>query len=361
VNGTLAHQAETLRLARVLGVAPEELDFLAGAPVAALAELRATILDRLLERSRDEFERAVALAGKIPRGLAATLAQRAMGPVLGGRAAALLSADMAADLATRLPAEFLADVAGHVDLRHVGPLIGGIPTDTMAGAGRVLRQREEWIVLAAFVGDVPEAKLEVLLGEFDAEALLRAAFVLEDFSRLDKAITLLPDDRLDELFAGAHEHELWVEGLSLAIHLGPEQARRIVAAIDGRPDAELDALLAAAHDHELWLEVITVAGQLGDDSAGAAGIVGAIERLPSERVDALLRAADADGLWAQLITVASQLGPQAAETVLDAVDRLEPPQQTRLAAAINASAELQAAAAPFTARARPTLRRLIGG
>ncbi len=96
---SLSHRAEVLRLARVLGVEPDELAFLAGAPTEALAQLRNTVLDRLLERSRQEFERAVALADKIPRALAATLAQRAMGPVLGGRAAALITAEMAADLA----------------------------------------------------------------------------------------------------------------------------------------------------------------------------------------------------------------------------------------------------------------------
>jgi len=71
---SLAHRAETLRLARVLGVEPEALDFLADAPVEALAELRGAVLDRLLERNRDEFGRAVALAGYIPRALAASLA-----------------------------------------------------------------------------------------------------------------------------------------------------------------------------------------------------------------------------------------------------------------------------------------------
>lgn len=403
MSGTLFHQSEILRLARVLGVTPEELDFLKDAPVTALAELRATVLDRLLEESRGEFERAVALADKIPRGLAATLAQRAMGPVLGGRAAALLTADMAADLAARLPAEFLADVSCHVDLRHVGPLIGGIPTDAMAAAGRVLREREEWIILAACVGDVPEAKLEILLDEFDAEALLRAGFVLEDVSRLDAVIALLPRRRLDELFAGAHEHDLWPEAMAVAIHIGPEQGGRIVAAIDDRPDAEIDALLNAAHDHGLWPEAITIAGHIDDharvggigraierlpavrldellyaahgaslwphviriatpvvrDGLEGSAVLAAIERLPGTHLDALLAAADTDGLWAQLVIVASRLDPEAGDAVLAAVDRLDAGQQSRLAEAINASAEINAAAAPLIALARPALRRLI--
>ncbi len=244
----LRHYAERLRLARVLGVEPEELAFLEGAPVAALAEVRGAVLDRLLERSRQEFERAVALADRIPHSLAATLAQRAMGPVLGGRAAALLDPDTAAALARRLPAEFLADVATHVDLRHVGPLIANIPTDTMGGAGRVLRAREEWIVLSAFVGFVPRAKLEELLELFDGEALLRAGFVIEDTSRLETVVGLLPDARLDELLDAAHEHTLWPAAIALIGNLDQEQRARVIAAIGRQPAARLDELRVAGAD-----------------------------------------------------------------------------------------------------------------
>lgn len=362
MTGSLAHRAETARLARVLGVDPDELGFLGDAPVAALAELRVTVLDRLLERNRDEFERAVSLADKIPRGLAAALAQSAMGPVLGGRAAALLSADMAADLAGRLPAEFLADVATHVDLRHVGPLIGGIPTDTMAAAGRVLIDRQEWIVLSAFVGHVPEEKLEVLLGLFEAEALLRSAFVIEDAGQLDPAMALLPDARLDEVFAGAHEHDLWPEAMALADHIGDTQARRIVAAIDRLPDDHVDALLAAAHAHDLWVEAMGMIAHLDHDARDGGGIVRAVGRMPPAHFDDLLRAADQHALWAQLITLAGQvLEAEESDTLIAAIARMETAQQARLAAALNNSQELRAAAAGLIARAPAELRSLLHG
>ncbi len=254
MTGPLAHRAETQRLARVLGVEPEELQFLAGAPVEALAELRNGVLDRLLDHSRDEFERAVSLADKIPRGLAATLAQRAMGPVLGGRAAALLRADMAVALAERLPADYLAEVATHVDLRHVGPLVGGIPEKTLEEAGRVLREREEWIVLAAFVGHVPEGKLRNLLAVFDSEALLRGGYVMEDPSRLDLVVALLPDERIVELVAAAHELALWPEAFALATHLGPEQAARVYGAIGSLEPERLQELAAVLRGDAELLE-----------------------------------------------------------------------------------------------------------
>lgn len=256
MTGSIAHRAEVQRLARVLGVTPDELDFLTAAPTESLAELRAHVLDRLLERSRSEFERAVRLAQHIPRGLAAKLTEHALGPVLGGRTAALISAEMAADLAARLPAPFLAEIAVHVDLRHVGPLVGGIPTHTLGGAGTVLREREEWIVLAAFVGHVPATKLASLLDLFDGEALLRAGFVIEDVTRLDAVVELLPDQRLDDLLAAAHAHGIWPEAIALVSHLGEAQGDRIIAAIDRLEDEPRDELAAKLRsDAELRGEV----------------------------------------------------------------------------------------------------------
>ncbi len=238
-------EAEVLRLARALGTEPEALAPFAAAGTEELRELRMAVADHLLQRNQESYERAVAVADKVPGALAAKLAEHAMGPVLGGRAAALLTPGKAADLAGRLPAAFLADVACNVDLRRVGRLLPGIPPRTLAEAGTVLRTREEWIVLGAFVGHVDDAVLANLLGIFDGEALLRAGFVVEDTRRLDAVVALLPDARVDELLAAAHRHDLWVEAAALLDHLGPEQAARVHAALDRLPPAALDALVAS--------------------------------------------------------------------------------------------------------------------
>lgn len=242
MSETVEHEAEILRLARVLGADPDELRFLDGAAVPALRELRTAVSDRLLERNRREFERAVALADRIPGGLAAKLAEHAMGPVLGGRAAALLRPDKAAELTRHLPPDFLASVAENVDLRRVGPLLAGIAPRTMAAAGAELRRREEWIVLGAFVGYVEDDVLAVLLDVFDGEALLRAGFVVENPGRLDAVVALLSDARLDELLLAADGHGLWREAVALVGHLGSAQAARVVAAVDRLDDDRLARL-----------------------------------------------------------------------------------------------------------------------
>ncbi|HYF24727.1 MAG TPA: hypothetical protein VD931_03215 [Baekduia sp.] len=250
MTGDIDRYAEVLRLARVLGVDPGDLAFLHDAPAAELRALRNAVSDRLLERSRRAFERAVALADHLPGGLAARLAEHAMGPVLSGRAAALLTPEKAADLAHRLPPHFLSQVAEHIDLRKVGPLIHGISAQAMAAAGAELRARGEWMVLGAFVGHVDDAKLRELLEDFDGEALLRAGFVVEQRDRLDSVVALLGDHRLDELLQAADEHGLWTEAIALASHLAPDQQGRILAAVERLGQDRQDRLAAQLRDDD---------------------------------------------------------------------------------------------------------------
>jgi len=232
MTDSLDLRAETLRLARVLGVEPMELDFLQGAKVADLRKLRIAVMDHMLERNREQFERTVALADRIPVALAAKLAQHSLGPVLGARAAALLSPSKTAELARRLPARFLAEVAIHVDLRKVGPMINGISSRTLRAAGAELRAREEWTVLGAVVAHLEPRVLSQVLGDFDGEALLRAGFMVEERQSLGRVVAILPDHRLDEMIAAADEHGLWDEALALAQHVDEEQANRLLAALE---------------------------------------------------------------------------------------------------------------------------------
>lgn len=242
MSSPLERRGELLRLARVLGVRPADLDVLDGAGVADLRALRHQVADRLLDRNREQFARAVAFGDVVPGAVAARLAQHVLGPVLGGRAAALMEPAKAGDLAARLPADFLAEVACHVDVRHVGPLLHGIDRATMAAAGEHLRRREEWVVLGAFVGHLEDDVVADLLGGFDGEALLRSGVVIEDPSRIDAVLGMLDDARLDGLLEAADEHALWSDIVSLNVHLSAVQLGRVTAAVERMSGPRIVAL-----------------------------------------------------------------------------------------------------------------------
>jgi hypothetical protein len=248
MNTSLETQAELLRLGRVLDVGPNDLTFLEKADAVELRELRASVSDRLLSSHREQFELVVALGRHLPAGVAARLAQRALGPQLSGRAASLLDADRLADLAGRLPPDFLADVAAVLDLRYVGPLIRGVDGGKVVEVTRVLIDREEWTTMAAFVDAIRHEVLVETIRLLAGEALLRVGFVLEDRSRLDEILLLLDDERLREMLIAAEKRDLIAETLHLVNALADPGVARVAAML---------AKLSEEHQRALAAKLVT--------------------------------------------------------------------------------------------------------
>lgn len=229
-TASLQRDAELMRLARAFGVDQSELALLDGADETALRQLRLSVTDRLFAISANGMTAPAALASKVPAALSATLAEKALGPVLSARMVPHVDTKAIPGIAQRLSAEFLADSAVHLDLRHAAPLISAIPQDKLEQAGAVLAEREEFVVLAAFVGYLDVSVLRGLLSVFDAETLLQAAFLVEQPDRIDALLSHLDDDRLDALLQAARTSDLWVEALSMFTELGVRQQTRFVSA-----------------------------------------------------------------------------------------------------------------------------------
>lgn len=235
-------QAELLKLARVLRVAPEELAFLAEADPVELSELRAAVSRRLHARDRDHFERAVALGRHLPAAITGNLVKHALGPQLAGHAAGLLDPDQVSEFAGQLPADFLADVAAVTDPGAIGPLVHGIEAAKIMAVTRVLVEREEWVTMGAFVGLVGNDLLPETIGFFDAEALLRVGFVLEDRSRVDEIFRFLDDERLLDLLTTAEERDLLGETIHLVNALDDDGVARVGRMLGELSEERRDAL-----------------------------------------------------------------------------------------------------------------------
>ncbi len=191
----------------------------------------------------------------LPGPVVAKLAQNALGPVLSARTVPLMDSGTVVAIGGRLPASFLAEIAVHLDLRRAAPLIGTLPEDKLRAAGAELAAREEYVVLAAFVGYLELSVLRGLLEVFDAGTLLRAAFLIEEAHRIDALVENLPDDRLDELHRAALEHDLWEESLALLAGLGGTQQKRFAASLSRLGPAHHDALSAALRADKTLLQI----------------------------------------------------------------------------------------------------------
>jgi hypothetical protein len=122
----LQAHAEVMKLARLLGREPDELAYLERLAPDDLRTLRDSVTETLYDAHGSALSRLAAASRLLPASLTATIGQRAFGPLLSARLAGMLDTDRAVDVAGKLPAPFLADVAVELDPRRASDLIGAI-------------------------------------------------------------------------------------------------------------------------------------------------------------------------------------------------------------------------------------------
>ncbi|HET9074040.1 MAG TPA: hypothetical protein VFN48_05635 [Solirubrobacteraceae bacterium] len=224
----LERNAEIRRLARLLGVVPDELDYLTPLAPPELRALRGQVTASLFD-ARGVLARMAAASRILPAGLVVTLAERVFGPMLAARIAGLLEVDRAVDIAARLPVPFLADVATELDPRRVADILGAIPPATIAAVAAELIAREEWIAMGTFYAYLPPASVRAAIGVADAPALLQIALVLEDKERLSVVLEIAGTDTLSRIAVAAEAAGLSAQLRALEVYLTPEQRAQLPA------------------------------------------------------------------------------------------------------------------------------------
>lgn len=250
---TLQARAEVLKLADLLGTDPGSLAYLAGVAPEDLAALREQVTDVLFDADQPTLKRLADAAAFLPVALLATMAEKAIGPLLCGRLTGMIDTDRAIAVAGRLSTEFLARVATETDPRRAAAIIAGISSTQISAAGTVLVEQGEHVAMGRFAGYVSDAALDATITMLGDADLLRVAFVLEGKERLDTLIDLLPDERLAGVIEVAAAENLWPEVLDLLAHLGPQQLERLARLAGPEPVAEAKRQ-AAAHGVEVTIE-----------------------------------------------------------------------------------------------------------
>jgi hypothetical protein len=237
VSENYASRAEILKLARVLDVPPESLDYLARVDADDLQAFREQVTDSLFDAHLTVLERMALAARLIPAPILAKIAEQVFGPLLCARIAGLVDVSRGVEVAKRLEPQFLAEVATQLDPRRASAIIARIPLDTVVAVAAELARREDWITLGRFVGHLPDETVRRSLDVVDDAGLLRIAFVLDDKRRIGHVMSLLPDGRLARLItaAGADE-ELWAPALDMLAHLGVKQRAAVLPLLDALPD-----------------------------------------------------------------------------------------------------------------------------
>jgi hypothetical protein len=230
---------ELRKLARVLDVDEERLEFLSGVPEDDLRLLRRQVGEALFQADRPSLVRVAALSKAVPAGVAAKLSQAVLPPLIAARVAELLEPAKAVELVSRISPTYLADVSAYLDAARAPEVVAAIPAARVAEVAAELARREEWIVIGSFVAQVDDEALAASVARFDGEQLLRIGFVLDDISRLDDIGGMLSDQQLDGLLLAAAEHALWREFAELVANLSEPRLERL---------AEHYAALSDLHD-----------------------------------------------------------------------------------------------------------------
>ena len=315
MSEALENRAEIVKLARLLGRRPDELDYLGEVPSADVRGLRDQVTEVLFESGAGSLGRLAAASRLLPVGLVATLAQRAFGPMLSARIAGLLEPDRAVQMAARLPTGFLAEIAVELDPRRAHEVIARIPPVQIAAVTGELVRRREYVTMGRFVGHLEPAAIAAAVESMHAEALLRIAFVLEHKERFAELIELLPDPRLEQVIDTAAAEDLWPEALDLLANLGDEQRRRVIELAATRDDAVLDALIRSAHAEAMWDVVLPLTGLMSDASLRRFATLRSLQaRGVLERVVDV--AAEHPRLWDVLVPIFSVLPERGRARVI---------------------------------------------
>jgi hypothetical protein len=253
MSAVLEARVEVLKLARVLGVEPDELNYLAATSPDDLRRFREQVTDVLFDGDRARLGGFAAGSRVIPAAAAAAVAERALGPVLCARLTGLVDPSKAVDIAKRLPAPFLAEVAAEMDPRRAKDVIAHVPAELIASVAGELARRGEAVTMGRFVGYLKQPALRAAMEGIDDVALLQTAFVMEGKERLDEILALLPGDRMRTIVLAAEKRDMWPETLDLLANVSPERRAELVdIAVNEGLEQTLPSLIAAVEATGAW-------------------------------------------------------------------------------------------------------------
>jgi hypothetical protein len=294
----LATRAELGKLARALGTTPDGVAFAASLGAGDVRVLRDRVVAALYDEHRAAFRRVAAITRMLPTALNVRITLRAFSPLLAARVAGEMAPDRAAELANRMPIEYLAEGCVHLDPRRAGPLIRLIRRDRVVAVVGELVARGDFITLGRLLDEATDDMLAGLAETLPDEALLRIGRYTESAAHLTRAVAALSPDRLRRIVHTAltGPPDLRSAGLAVISRLENDALRGRLAAYAAELDDEtLTALLGTALADDAVGELLAAAAAMDEDARRR--VVGLPVLADAATRARLTDAAVARGLW----------------------------------------------------------------
>jgi hypothetical protein len=321
MSSSLAQRAEVLKLARLLGVQPGELEYLHKLDAALIRKLRQHATASLFDADRKAFQKVAAASKLLPAPITALIAEKALGPLLCAKIAGLIEPQRAVEIAKRLNTRYLADLCLELDPRSAVDVLQAMPVDRIVEVSRELARRKEYITMARFVDSLTDEAIEATMADLrDDETLLRIGFFVEDAGRLSAIIDLLAPERLRNIVQVASDRggELWPEALALINSVAEPQRRLMADLAAALDDAAVSRMIQATQAQELWPAMLPMVSMMNEEHRRRLINHPALQT--GEVLGAIIRAADTMQLWPQLLPLVTLMDNAGQARALRAAD-----------------------------------------
>jgi Mg/Co/Ni transporter MgtE len=228
MSATTESRAEAIKLARLLRIdAIKPPDYLVKLPASELVAYSDAVAELLYDDELTLMRRMVDAAPLLPAQMLASVAERALGPIICARLLGLLEPQRAAEIARNLSVEFVAEVAAELDPRCAVDVVTALPDEQVLSIAVTLAASKEYVAMGRIVTHLGQGALADCIEELTDEDLLRIAFVLDDKSQLKQLVEVVGRERMQRMLADAPSLGLSEEAEDLCAHLTAAQRKQL--------------------------------------------------------------------------------------------------------------------------------------
>lgn len=307
-------------LARLLDLRVEELAFLEPLPHAHVEALSAAISRTVTAEAVGTIERLARISSVVPAPVSAQVAHRALGPSVSARLLPLLPSRLIADIASRVPGKFLAEVASAAHPNELRAVVPGLTVRTLKTAAHHLAAPGDHLTLASVAAVIDTDDLPTLIGSLDAATLLATTVYVDDPAVLDHLIAALSDEELAGLVQSAHDLGAWGPALDLIDRVQPHTQGRLARLVLSLSDEVLAEALRAATDLDAWAAVLALLPALEAEDHLRAARSAAFGEM--DVLEGLIAAVTDLGAWPQVLALVPDLPAESRNALVDAASAL---------------------------------------
>lgn len=303
---------EIEKLAHVLRVPPEKLQYLKNLSLAEFRSLNETISNRLLTDSSDVWAKLAGVAKFMPNFINAQVAKTLLGPNITANLTYHIDTKQALSIASSLNIEFLAQVAENLVPARAKHLIEAFPMEILVKLTRILTRDKKFFTMGAFVDYMDRDKILALSREIpDTESLLRVGLYTQNKAHVATLADGFSDDKIIDMIETAQQKDLWPSLIGLLAHFNEAQHRRL-AGLVGR--VSVDALLGMvpfAIEHGALVHIFAFLQYLSPDMHAHMATI--VAKLDSEALSRIIHAADESGKLPVALKIADHLAERDVE------------------------------------------------